>query len=140
MTCIAQVSSRVVVSNRTSIINRICVDKFQSSTKIEALREELERMLSRDPSAKAIVFSQFTSMLDIIAFRLLQVWLRTCPAHISSTNPLFLSTAEVCTLSGKLFLRLFSGTRQTILRRPCGIWKLLWILAHCALCTGLRYH
>lgn len=30
-------------------------------------------MLRRDPSAKAIVFSQFTSMLDLVAFRLEQV-------------------------------------------------------------------
>jgi len=33
-------------------------------------REELDRMCERDPSAKALVFSQFTSMLHLIAFRL----------------------------------------------------------------------
>lgn len=47
--------------------------RFQSSTKIEALREELEVMRARDPGAKAIVFSQFTSMLELIGFRLEQV-------------------------------------------------------------------
>ena len=46
---------------------------FQSSTKIEALREEVHKMLQADPSAKAIVFSQFTSMLDLVSFRLEQV-------------------------------------------------------------------
>ena len=54
-------------------MNRISLANFQSSTKIEALREELENMVQRDPSGKAIVFSQFTSMLDLIAFRLQQV-------------------------------------------------------------------
>jgi SNF2 family DNA or RNA helicase len=47
--------------------------RFQSSTKVEALREELELMRRHDPSAKAIVFSQFTSMLELIGFRLEQV-------------------------------------------------------------------
>jgi SNF2 family DNA or RNA helicase len=37
------------------------------------LREEVERMVARDAGAKAIVFSQFTSMLDLCAFRLEQV-------------------------------------------------------------------
>lgn len=39
---------------------------------MQALREELARMTARDPSAKAIVFSQFTSMLDLAAHRLAQ--------------------------------------------------------------------
>lgn len=50
-----------------------CRSRFQSSTKIEALREELDVMRRRDPGAKAIVFSQFTSMLELIGFRLEQV-------------------------------------------------------------------
>ena len=39
---------------------------------VEAVREELQRMKQRDPGAKAIIFSQFTSMLDILHFRLTQ--------------------------------------------------------------------
>ena len=39
---------------------------------MEAVREELYRMKQRDPGAKAIIFSQFTSMLDILHFRLTQ--------------------------------------------------------------------
>lgn len=54
---------------------------FQSSTKIEALREELDLMRAADPGAKAIVFSQFTSMLELIWFRLEQV----CVAALIST-------------------------------------------------------
>jgi len=56
---------------RHSILSRIPQGTtFQSSTKIEALREELDAMIERDPAAKAIVFSQFTSMLDLTHFRL----------------------------------------------------------------------
>lgn len=56
---------------KNSILNRINLGGFQSSTKIEALREELHRMKQQDPSAKAIIFSQFTSMLEIIEYRLM---------------------------------------------------------------------
>ena len=76
-------SSRVAGSKKGSIINRISLADFQSSTKIEAIREELERMMQRDPSGKAIVFSQFTSMLDLIAFRLQQVKFR-CTKNVLS--------------------------------------------------------
>lgn len=55
-----------------SILTRISLPSFQTSTKIEALREELNVMKKEDPSAKAIVFSQFTSMLELIQFRLTQ--------------------------------------------------------------------
>ncbi|KAF3626543.1 putative (-)-germacrene D synthase-like [Capsicum annuum] len=54
----------------SSILNRIQLDEFQSSTKIEALREEIRFMIERDGSAKAIVFSQFTSFLDLIHYSL----------------------------------------------------------------------
>jgi DNA repair protein RAD16 len=52
-------------------------DAFQSSTKLEALREEVARMRAADPGAKAVGFSQFTSMLDLAAFRLHQCGVRT---------------------------------------------------------------
>ncbi|CAN7134704.1 unnamed protein product [Brassica rapa subsp. narinosa] len=54
----------------SSILNRIKLDDFQTSTKIEALREEIRLMVERDGSAKAIVFSQFTSFLDLINYTL----------------------------------------------------------------------
>ena len=43
---------------RSSILARIDTAAFVSSTKIEALREELATMLAKDPSAKALVFRQ----------------------------------------------------------------------------------
>lgn len=54
----------------SSILNRIQLDDFQTSTKIEALREEIRFMVERDGSAKGIVFSQFTSFLDLISYSL----------------------------------------------------------------------
>ncbi|KAK4255337.1 hypothetical protein QN277_008349 [Acacia crassicarpa] len=56
----------------SSIINRIQLENFQTSTKIEALREEIRFMVERDGSAKGIVFSQFTSFLDLIHYSLLK--------------------------------------------------------------------
>ncbi|KAL8144666.1 hypothetical protein AgCh_003021 [Apium graveolens] len=55
---------------RSSILNRIRVEDFRTSTKIEALREEIRFMVERDGSAKAIVFSQFISFLDLIHYSL----------------------------------------------------------------------
>ncbi|WMV38998.1 hypothetical protein MTR67_032383 [Solanum verrucosum] len=54
----------------SSILNGIQLDKFQTSTKIDALREEIKFMVERDGSAKGIVFSQFTSFLDLIQYSL----------------------------------------------------------------------
>jgi len=68
---------RALSSKKSSILSRIKTTDFQSSTKIEALREEVHKMLQADPSAKAIVFSQFTSMLDLVSFRLEQVQQRS---------------------------------------------------------------
>ncbi|CAK4245402.1 unnamed protein product [Aphanomyces euteiches] len=58
--------------SKTSLLRKLPqLANFQSSTKIEALMEELHLMRQHDPSAKAIVFSQFVNMLDLIEHRLL---------------------------------------------------------------------
>jgi hypothetical protein len=44
--------------------------EFATSTKIEALTEELVMMRRTSPGSKAIVFSQFVNMLDLIRWRL----------------------------------------------------------------------
>jgi len=62
---------------KNSILNRIKLDKFQSSTKIDALKEEIMMMLQNDSGAKGIVFSQFTSMLDLIGFALHKAGIKT---------------------------------------------------------------
>jgi len=53
-----------------SILRRINLAEFATSTKIEALTEELVRMRQTSPGSKAIVFSQFVNMLDLIRWRL----------------------------------------------------------------------
>jgi DNA repair protein RAD16 len=55
---------------RRNILSRVSLANFTSSTKIEALMEEVHRMLEKDPCSKGIVFSQFVNMLDIIEYRL----------------------------------------------------------------------
>lgn len=56
----------------SSILNRIQLNDFQTSTKIDALREEIRFMVERDGSAKGIVFSQFSSFLDLIHYSLIK--------------------------------------------------------------------
>eukprot|EP00814_Leptocylindrus_danicus_P006691 CAMPEP_0116048970 /NCGR_PEP_ID=MMETSP0321-20121206/29902_1 /TAXON_ID=163516 /ORGANISM="Leptocylindrus danicus var. danicus, Strain B650" /LENGTH=820 /DNA_ID=CAMNT_0003531339 /DNA_START=44 /DNA_END=2506 /DNA_ORIENTATION=+ len=53
-----------------SILRRINLAEFATSTKIEALTEELVQMRRTSPGSKAIVFSQFVNMLDLIRWRL----------------------------------------------------------------------
>ncbi|ODV90522.1 hypothetical protein CANCADRAFT_31446 [Tortispora caseinolytica NRRL Y-17796] len=53
-----------------SIVDRIDMSRWRSSTKIEALVEELYRLRSKKVTIKSIVFSQFTNMLDLVDWRL----------------------------------------------------------------------
>eukprot|EP00933_Yihiella_yeosuensis_P042464 TRINITY_DN37055_c0_g1_i1.p1 TRINITY_DN37055_c0_g1~~TRINITY_DN37055_c0_g1_i1.p1 ORF type:complete len:1176 (-),score=294.54 TRINITY_DN37055_c0_g1_i1:157-3684(-) len=52
------------------IMKKVGASNFQSSTKIEALIDEVSKMMQRDKTAKGIVFSQFGAMLEIIEFRM----------------------------------------------------------------------
>ncbi|CAO3630326.1 unnamed protein product [Cunninghamella echinulata] len=56
--------------SKSSIVNRINMNQWRSSTKIEALVEELSRLRANDRSIKSIVFSQFVSFLDLVYWRL----------------------------------------------------------------------
>lgn len=53
-----------------SILRRINLSDFATSSKIEALTRELVTMRQTSPGSKAIVFSQFVNMLDLIRWRL----------------------------------------------------------------------
>jgi len=55
---------------KNSIVNRIDMSNWRSSTKIEALVEELANLRSKSSTIKSIVFSQFTSMLQLVEWRL----------------------------------------------------------------------
>jgi len=61
---------------KRGILSRLDLKNFQSSTKMEALLEELHLMKQTDPSAKAIVFSQYVSFLDLLEHRLLSAGVR----------------------------------------------------------------
>ncbi len=55
---------------RSSIINRIRMEEWTSSTKIEMLVYDLYKLRSKKQTHKSIVFSQFTSMLQLVEWRL----------------------------------------------------------------------
>ncbi|CAE6511630.1 unnamed protein product [Rhizoctonia solani] len=55
---------------RQGILGRLDIDTWRSSSKIEALIEELDTLRRQDATIKSIVFSQFVNFLDLIAFRL----------------------------------------------------------------------
>jgi len=57
-------------TNRQGFLSRIDPTKARTSTKIEALLEELSKLKTESSTLKSIVFSQFTSMLDLVARRL----------------------------------------------------------------------
>jgi len=54
------------------------VDKWRSSSKIEALVEELTNLRRQDATTKSLVFSQFVNFLDLIAFRLKRAGFNIC--------------------------------------------------------------
>ncbi|KAJ5124593.1 Zinc finger RING-type [Penicillium bovifimosum] len=55
---------------KNSIINRIAMENWTSSTKIELLLYELFQERSKSHTPKSIIFSQFTSMLQLVEWRL----------------------------------------------------------------------
>ncbi|CAO1941893.1 unnamed protein product [Urochloa humidicola] len=68
---VEKVTPRVKGRKCSGILSRLAsLADFKTSTKIDALREEVRNMIERDGSAKGIVFSQFTSFLDLIQFSL----------------------------------------------------------------------
>jgi DNA repair protein RAD16 len=62
---------------KSSIINRIKMDEWTSSSKIELLVHELHRLRSDSASHKSIIFSQFTTMLQLIEWRLRRAGITT---------------------------------------------------------------
>ncbi|KAI1092475.1 RING-11 protein [Rostrohypoxylon terebratum] len=71
---------------KSSIINRIKMENWKSSTKIELLVYELYRLRSDKMGHKSIIFSQFTSMLQLIQWRLQRAGISTVMLD-GSMNP-----------------------------------------------------
>lgn len=67
-----------VVALRQGILGRLDLDNWRSSSKIEALVEELDNLRLQDSTTKSIVFSQFVNFLDLIAFRLQKAGFNVC--------------------------------------------------------------
>jgi hypothetical protein len=63
---------------RQGILGRLNLDNWRSSSKIEALVEELSNLRLKDATTKSIVFSQFVNFLDLIAFRLQRAGFNVC--------------------------------------------------------------
>ena len=88
---------------KSSIVNRIDMGgSWKSSTKVEALMEELYKSRSDRVTTKSIVFSQFTSMLDLVEWRLKRAGFETVklqgsmtPTQRQSTIKYFLETPSV---------------------------------------------
>jgi DNA repair protein RAD16 len=87
---------------KNSIINRIMMDKWTSSTKIETLLYELYQQRSKSHTPKSIIFSQFTSMLQLVEWRLRHAGFNTVmldgtmtPAQRQKSIEHFMKNADV---------------------------------------------
>ncbi|PYH43444.1 DNA repair protein RAD16 [Aspergillus saccharolyticus JOP 1030-1] len=87
---------------KTSIINRIRMEDWTSSTKIEMLVYELYKLRSKKQTHKSIVFSQFTSMLQLVEWRLRRAGFNTVmldgtmtPAQRQKSIEYFMNNVDV---------------------------------------------
>ncbi|KAI0341445.1 hypothetical protein BDW22DRAFT_1358999 [Trametopsis cervina] len=87
---------------RQGILGRLDLSKWRSSSKIEALVEELSNLRSQDSTTKSIVFSQFVNFLDLIAYRLQRAGFSVCrlegtmtPQARDSTIKYFMNNVHV---------------------------------------------
>lgn len=87
---------------KSSIINRIKMENWTSSTKIEMLVYDLWKLRSQKTTTKSIVFSQFTSMLQLIEWRLRRAGFNTVmldgsmtPAQRQKSIEYFMNNTEV---------------------------------------------
>lgn len=87
---------------KSSIINRIKMENWTSSSKIELLVHELHKLRSDKASQKSIIFSQFTTMLQLIEWRLRRAGITTVmldgsmtPAQRAASIDHFMKNTEV---------------------------------------------
>ena len=87
----ALAAADVAVGGRKGILSRVPADRvgggFRSSTKIEALLEEVWRAQEEEPGAKFIVFSQFVSFLELTQHRLAGAGVRCVKLEGSMSVP-----------------------------------------------------
>ena len=90
------------VQIRQGILGRLDLDKWRSSSKIEALIEELSNLRKQDATTKSIVFSQFVNFLDLIAYRLQKAGftVRAIKHDLARCHKLTLE--QICRLEGTM--------------------------------------
>ncbi|KAL0943664.1 DNA repair protein rad16 [Colletotrichum truncatum] len=123
---------------KSSIINRIKMENWTSSSKIELLVHELHRLRSDNASHKSIIFSQFSSMLQLIEWRLRRAGITTVmldgsmnPAQRQASINHFMTKPEVeCFLvslkAGGVALNLTEASRVFIVDpwwNPAAEWQ-----------------
>ncbi|KAJ4148574.1 hypothetical protein LMH87_003038 [Akanthomyces muscarius] len=123
---------------KSSIINRIKMENWTSSSKIELLVHELHKLRSDNASHKSIIFSQFTTMLQLVEWRLRRAGITTVmldgsmtPAQRQASIEHFMSNVDVeCFLvslkAGGVALNLTEASRVFIVDpwwNPAAEWQ-----------------
>ncbi|KAL1894733.1 DNA repair protein rad16 [Sporothrix stenoceras] len=123
---------------KSSIINRIRMANWTSSSKIELLVYNLYRLRSEKASHKSIIFSQFTTMLQLIEWRLRRAGITTVmldgsmtPAQRQASIEYFKNNVDVeCFLvslkAGGVALNLTEASRVFIIDpwwNPAAEWQ-----------------
>ncbi|KAI0122994.1 DNA repair protein RAD16 [Xylariales sp. AK1849] len=123
---------------KSSIINRIKMENWTSSSKIELLVHELHKLRSDNASHKSIIFSQFTTMLQLIEWRLRRAGITTVmldgsmtPAQRQASINHFMTNVDVeCFLvslkAGGVALNLTEASRVFIIDpwwNPAAEWQ-----------------
>ncbi|KAI1495769.1 DNA repair protein RAD16 [Biscogniauxia marginata] len=127
-----------VLVKKSSIINRIKMENWTSSSKIELLVHELHSLRSDNASHKSIIFSQFTTMLQLIEWRLRRAGITTVlldgsmtPAQRQASINHFMTNVDVeCFLvslkAGGVALNLTEASRVFIVDpwwNPAAEWQ-----------------
>ncbi|XWX00340.1 hypothetical protein V2A60_008360 [Cordyceps javanica] len=123
---------------KSSIINRIKMENWTSSSKIELLVHELHKLRSDNASHKSIIFSQFTTMLQLVEWRLRRAGITTVmldgsmtPAQRQASIEHFMNNVDVeCFLvslkAGGVALNLTEASRVFIVDpwwNPAAEWQ-----------------
>jgi DNA repair protein RAD16 len=104
---------------RQGILGRLDIDSWRSSSKIEALVEELTNLRNQDATTKSIVFSQFVNFLDLIAFRLQRAGF-TVTRFVSLVRTSANGTPQICRLEGTMSPQARDATIQHF-SEPCAL-------------------
>lgn len=112
---------------RQGILGRLNLDEWRSSSKIEALLEELDNLRRQDCTTKSIVFSQFVNFLDLIAYRLQKAGFTVSGLHRATSAPQ-LTSVQICRLEGTMSPQARDATIQHFSEfRPLSVTSILTV-------------